>query len=73
MKVRRDAKQGADNAVNNAVNSAVTQFSSLFKTPRQRQADEQNRNALLESTQGRGFGAYPLLLNGVSLSCIARD
>jgi hypothetical protein len=56
-----------------AVNNPVAQFTSLFKTPRQHQADEKNRNAMLESAQGRGFGAYPLLLNGVPLSCVTRD
>jgi hypothetical protein len=56
-----------------AVNNPVTQFTSLFKTPRQHLADEKNRNAMLESAQGRGFGAYPLLLNGVPLSCVTRD
>ena len=56
-----------------AVNNPVTQFTSLFKMPRQHLADEKNRNAMLESAQGRGFGAYPLLLNGVPLSCVTRD
>ena len=56
-----------------AVNNPITQFTSLFKTPSQQRADEKNRNAMLESAQGRGFGAYPLFLNGVPLSCIARD
>ena len=56
-----------------AVNNPVTQFTSLFKTPRQHLEDEKNRNAMLESAQGRGFGAYPLLLNGVPLSCVTRD
>ena len=56
-----------------AVNNPVTQFTSLFKTPSQHQADEQSRNAMLESARGRGFGAYPLLLNGVPLSYIARE
>jgi len=56
-----------------AVNNPVTQFTYVFKTPNQQRADAKNRNAMLESAQGRGFGAYPLLLNGVPLSCIARD
>ena len=56
-----------------AANNVVTQFTSLFKTPSQHQADEQNQSTMLESAQGHGFGAYPLLLNGVPLSCIARD
>ena len=56
-----------------AVNNPVTQFTSLFKTTRQHLADEKNRNAMLESAQGRGLGAYPLLLNGVPLSCVTRD
>ena len=55
------------------MNNPVTQFTSLFKTPRQLQADEQHRSTMLESAQGRGFGAYPLLLNGVPLSYIARE
>ena len=56
-----------------AVNNPITQFTSVFKTPNQQRADEKNRNAMLESAQGRGFGAYPLLLNGVSFSCVTRD
>ena len=40
---------------------------------RKQRADEKNRNAMLESAQGRGFGAYPLLLNDVPFSCITRD
>ena len=56
-----------------AVNNPITQFTSVFKTSNQQQADEKNRNAMLTSVQGRGFGAYPLLLNGVPLSCIARE
>ena len=56
-----------------AVNNPITQFTSLFKTQNQQRADEKNRNAMLESVQGRGFGAYPLLLNGVSFSCVTRD
>ncbi len=56
-----------------AVNNPITQFTSLFKTPIQQRADEKNRSTMLASAQGRGFGAYPLLLNGVPLSCIARD
>ena len=56
-----------------AVNNPVTQLTGMFKTPNQQRADEKNRNAMLESAQGRGFGAYPLLLNGVSFSCVTRD
>ena len=56
-----------------AVNNPITQFTSMFKTPNQQRADEKNRKAMLESAQGRGFGAYPLLLNGVSFSCVTRD
>ena len=56
-----------------AVNNPITQFTAVFKTPSQQRADEKNQNAMLESAQGRGFGAYPLLLNGVPLSCVTRD
>ena len=56
-----------------AVNNPITQFTSMFKTSNQQRADEKNRKAMLESAQGRGFGAYPLLLNGVSFSCVTRD
>jgi len=56
-----------------AVNNPVTQFTGMFKTPIQQRADEKNRSTMLESAQGRGFGAYPLLLNGVPLSCVTRD
>ena len=56
-----------------AANNVVAHWASFFKTPNQRNADANNVKAMLESAQGRGFGAYPLLLNGVPLSCIARD
>ena len=56
-----------------AVNNPITQLTSLFKTSNQQLADEKNRSAMLASAQGRGFGAYPLFLNGVPFSCITRD
>lgn len=56
-----------------AVNNPVTQLTGMFKTPNQQRADEKNRNAMLASAQGRGFGAYPLFLNGVPFSCVTRD
>ena len=56
-----------------AAKNPVAQLTSLFKTPNQRNADANNAKALFDSVRGRGFGAYPLLLNGVPLSCIARE
>lgn len=56
-----------------AANNPVARLASLFKTPNQRNADANNAKALFDSVRGRGFGAYPLLLNGVPLSCIARE
>ena len=48
-----------------AANNPVAQFTSLFETANQHNADAKNMKALLETVQGRGFGVYPLPLNGV--------
>lgn len=56
-----------------AAKNVVAHWASFFKTPNQRNADANNVKAMLDSVRGREFGAYPLLLNGVPLSCIARE
>ena len=56
-----------------AANNAVTQFAGLFKSNNHQRQDDRAIGAMSDSLQGRGFGAYPLLLNGFSLSHIKRD